>query len=271
MIRLLALDLDGTLMDDNMVIHSSRVRRAIAATQERGVVVTLATGRMLDFALPFARDLGISAPLICYQGGVIQAADSDVPLYLATMDPALMREVLEWQTQRGWHLVLYADDDVFLTERRHPDTFYRDMVGERLVWVDDLYSVLEWHRPLKFIIFVEPHEADHVETELRQRFGGRVEVARSHALIVEGNPPGVSKGDALCRLAAHLDIPQAQVMAIGDQDNDASMVAWAGVGVAMGNGSPTTKAAADWIAPPVAEDGAAVAIERFVLNPSPFR
>ena len=75
MIRLLALDLDGTLMDDDMVIHSDRVRRAIAAAQERDVVVTLATGRMLDYTLPFADDLGITAPLICYQGGLIQAPD----------------------------------------------------------------------------------------------------------------------------------------------------------------------------------------------------
>ena len=72
-----------------------------------------------------------------------------------------------------------------------------------------------------------------------------MELSRSHALIVEGNPQGVSKGDALRRLAAHLNVAQAEVMAIGDQDNDASMIAWAGVGVAMGNGSPGVKDVAD--------------------------
>jgi hydroxymethylpyrimidine pyrophosphatase-like HAD family hydrolase len=76
----------------------------------------------------------------------------------------------------------------------------------------------------------------------------------------------VSKGNALRRLAAHLSVPQVQVMALGDHDNDASMLAWAGLGVAMGDGSPGVKAVADWIAPPLAEDGAAVAIERFVLD-----
>jgi Cof subfamily protein (haloacid dehalogenase superfamily) len=265
-IRLLALDLDGTLMDDDMVIRSHSVRRAVTAAQERGVVVTLATGRMFNFALPFAQDLGITAPLICYQGGVIQAPDADDPLYRATMEPALVREVLKLRSRRGWHLVLYAGDDVFLDERQHPETFYRDMVGERPVWVDDLRTVIEQHEPVKFIVFVEPSEADGVETELRQAFRGRLEVTRSHALIIEGNPPGVSKGDALRRLAAHLGIPQAEVMAVGDQDNDTSMIAWAGVGVAMDNGSPAVKAVADWIAPPLAEDGAAVAIERFILS-----
>jgi Cof subfamily protein (haloacid dehalogenase superfamily) len=266
MIRLLALDLDGTLMDDDMVIRSVRVRRAITAAQERGVAVTLATGRMFDYTLPFAQDLGITAPLICYQGGLIQAPDADTPIYHATMELGLTHDILEWRARQKWQLVLYADDAVFLDERQYPMTFYHDMLGERLIWVDDLSTVPTQHEPVKFLVFVEPHEAEQIEAELRERFEGQLEITRSHALIVEGNPLGVSKGDALRRLAAHLGIPQAQVMAIGDQDNDIPMITWAGFSVAMGNGSPAVKAAADWIAPPVTEDGAAVAIERFVLN-----
>ena len=113
---------------------------------------------------------------------------------------------------------------------------------------------------------IEPDEAEGVLTELRQQFAGQMELTRSHAKIVEGNPLGVSKGDALRRLAEHFGIPQAEVMAIGDQENDMPMIAWAGFSVAMGNGSPAVKSAADWIAPPVTEDGAAVAIERFILE-----
>jgi len=266
-IGLVALDMDGTLMGDDLLV-SPRVRRAIGGAQERGVVVTLATGRMLDFVIPFAQDLGITAPLICYQGGLIQVLDSDHPLYRATMDPGLAREVLEWQAQHRWHIVFYAGDDVFLTEQRHPKEFYHDMIGERLVFVDDLFSVLEQHEPIKFVLTAEPAEADRIEAEMRRHFEGRMEVVRSHAMFVEGNPLGVSKEDALRRLAIHLGIPQAQVMAIGDQGNDAGMIAWAGVGVAMGDGSPAAKAVADWVAPPLAEDGAAVAIERFVLEGS---
>jgi Cof subfamily protein (haloacid dehalogenase superfamily) len=253
------------LVGDDMLI-SPRTRRDIAAAQECGVVVTLATGRMLDATLPFARDLGITAPLVCYQGGLIQTPDSDVPLYRATMESALGREVLEWQAQRGWHVLLYADNEVFALEQQYPETFYHALLGERVVWVDDLFDVIEQHTLVKFIIVAEPSEADCIEEEVRDRFGERMEVVRSHAMFVEGNPLGVSKGDALQRLAAHLNIPQEQVMAIGDQGNDADMIAWAGVGVAMGNGNPATKAVADWIAPPLAEDGAAVAIERFILD-----
>jgi len=266
MIRLLAMDLDGTLMDDDMVLRSDRVRRAIAAAQARGVVATLATGRMFDYTLPFARGLGLTAPLICYQGGLIQAPDADAPIYRATMEPGLIHAMLAWRTRHTGQFVLYADDAVFLDGHQHPTSFYQDMLGERLIWVDDLADVPEQHEPVKFLVFVEPEEAENILAELRQLFDGQMELTRSHARIVEGNPLGVSKGDALRRLAEHLKILQAEVMAIGDQDNDIPMVAWAGLGVAMGNGSPGIKAIADWVAPPVAEDGAAVAIERFILE-----
>ncbi len=263
-IRLIVLDMDGSLIGPDLVV-SPRLRRAIAAAQARGIAITLATGRMFDFVRPFARDLNITIPFISYQGGLIQAADGP-PIYRAAMDRALMREVLELSKRCGWRLVLYADEEVYLTERDRPESFYRYMLGERLVWVDDLAEVIERHEPLKFIIFVEPDEAAGVEARLREHFAGRMSIVRSHEMIVEGNPPGAAKIDALKRLAAHLGISQAEVMVVGDQDNDAEMIAWAGVGVAMGNASPAAKAVADWIAPPLEEDGAAVAIEHFALS-----
>jgi Cof subfamily protein (haloacid dehalogenase superfamily) len=266
-IGLLALDLDGTLIDERMTIPG-RVRRAVAQAQEQGVTVTLATGRMLEATVPFALDLGIEAPLICYQGGLIQALGAEEPLYRATMDPALVREVLAWHAERGWHIVLYADDALFIAERRYSESFYRNLLGENLRWGENLVSVLDHHKPVKFLFIAEPAQADLIEAAMRQRFEGRMEVVRSHARFVEGNPLGVSKGDALRRLADHIRIPQRRVMAIGDQGNDVSMIAWAGVGVAMGNGSRAAKAVADWIAPPFSENGTAVAIERFILGRS---
>lgn len=265
MIKLLALDVDGTLIDETLTIPD-RVREAVIQVHERHVTVTLATGRMLKATVPFARELQIEAPLICYQGGLIQAPNAEGPLYRAMMDPRIVRDALAWRAEEGWHAVLYADDALFIAERQYPENFYRDLLGENLHWVDDLASVLEHHEPVKFLFIADAPEANQIEAAMRRRFGGRMEIVRSHANFVEANPLGVSKGDALQRLADHLGVPQARVMAIGDQGNDVPMLTWAGVGVAMGNASPAAKAAADWVAPPFSEDGAAVAIERFILN-----
>ena len=85
-------------------------------------------------------------------------------------------------------------------------------------------------------------------------------------MFIEVVPLGVDKGAALAWLAQHFDIPREEVLAAGDQENDLAMIKWAGVGVAMGNATPPVQKVADWIAPPVTEDGAAVLLERFVLN-----
>ncbi len=265
MIELLALDVDGTLIDETLSIPG-RVRKAVHAAQRQGVIVTLATGRMLAATVPFARELGIDAPLICYQGGLIQAPDADEPLYRATMDSEVVRDALAWRGERGWHAVLYADDALFIAERRYPEDFYRRLLGENLHWVDDFNSVLERREPMKFLFIADPPEADRIEAAMRRRFDGQMEIVRSHANFVEGNPLGVSKGAALRRLADHLSIPQERVMAVGDQGNDVPMLTWASVAVAMGNASVTARRAADWIAPPFSEHGAAVAIERFILR-----
>ena len=268
MIDLVALDLDGTLIGEEMVIRAP-VRRAIRRAQESGVTVTLATGRMFDASVGYARDLTIDAPLICYQGGLVQAPDAPAPLYRAAMDPRVVREALQWRLPEAdseWHVVLYADDALFVAEKRYPESFYRDLLGTNLRWVDDLEPVLDEHTPMKFLFIADPDEADRIEAAMRRRFGERMEVVRSHAQLVEGNPLGVSKGDALRRLAEHLGVDQESVMAVGDQGNDVPMVRWAGVGVAMGNASPAVKSVADWIAPSFSEDGVAAAIERFVLG-----
>lgn len=269
MIELLAIDLDGTLIDEQMEIPDP-VREAVVQVQQEGVIVTIATGRMFEATLPFARDLHIEAPLICYQGGLIQTPGSDAPLYRATMDAGLVRQALSWTagvSDRDWHIALYADDALFIAEQRYPESFYRDLLGQNLRWVDDLDSVLRHHEPVKFLFIADPQEADRIEAAMRQRFEGQMEIVRSHANFVEGNPLGVSKGDALGRLSRHKGVDQARVMAIGDQGNDVTMIRWAGVGVAMGNGSPEAKAVADWIAPPFSAHGVVAAIERFILNP----
>jgi hydroxymethylpyrimidine pyrophosphatase-like HAD family hydrolase len=142
------------------------------------------------------------------------------------------------------------------------------LLGLELQCVDDFKEVVNDSQsdPTKFLIVAEEAECDHVQAEMDECFGQRMNIVRSHRFFVEGNPLGVNKGDALRRLTEFLSIPQRQTVAIGDQGNDVPMITWAGLGLAMGNGSKIALAAADWVAPSVSEDGAAVAIERFLLR-----
>jgi Cof subfamily protein (haloacid dehalogenase superfamily) len=177
----------------------------------------------------------------------------------------LAHEIIALSQQRGWHLTLYRDDLVYLTRFEHVHSFYDQMFSLPLRVVNDLSTAATG--PLdKFIIIAQPEEADAIVPELRQRFDGRLRIVRSHRNFVEGNPLDASKGQALAHLAARLGIPQSQTAAVGDNDNDADMVIWSGLGMAMGNAHPDLKAVADVILPPVEEDGVAVAIEKYILT-----
>jgi Cof subfamily protein (haloacid dehalogenase superfamily) len=266
--HLLACDLDGTLMGAEITI-STRVRRALAAAQARGVSVTLATGRGFPETLPFAQLLNITIPIICYQGGLIKHPLTGDLIHQATMDRQLVLDVIDLAHASDWHMLVYVDDTVFIEEYRHARSFYSDLLGEDIRRVDDLAfsAKTDGWQPAKFLIVGSDRAAsDRMQRQMEERFGGLMHVVRSHDLFVEGNPLGVDKGDALRRLAHYLNVPQERVMAIGDQGNDAPMLRWAGLGVAMGSGSEEARAAADWVAPPYSADGAAVAIERYLLS-----
>ena len=263
MYKLLACDLDGTLMDETFTF-TPRVKAAVALAMDRGVAVTIATGRAYPSALPFARELGLTLPLICTQGGLVKDPITGEVLHQAVMSLSLAHEIIALSQQRGWHLTLYADDQVYLTGLQCPRSFYDQMFGLPLHVVNELVTAITC-APAKFIIIAEPEEADTIVPELRKRFTGRLRIVRSHRNFVEGNPLDASKGRALARLAARLGIRRSQTAAIGDNDNDADMVAWAGLGMVMGNAHPDLKAIADVILPPVEKDGVAVAIEKYIL------
>jgi Cof subfamily protein (haloacid dehalogenase superfamily) len=268
--HLLACDLDGTLMGDDTIIPPG-VRQALAKVQDRGIHVTLATGRGFPETLPFARQLKIKIPLICYQGGLIKHPLTQEVLFRATMNRQLVLKVVRLAQERQWHLIVYLGDTMYIQDFRHGQRFYNDLLSRDIQQVDDLTAVVAHGRvdPAKFLIVADegaPQAADRIEEDLQQRFGTELHVVRSHLLFIEGNPLGVSKGEGLRRLAEYLALSQARVMAIGDQGNDVAMLEWAGLGVAMGNGSDAAKAAADWIAPSLDNDGVIATIERFLLK-----
>ncbi|HEY3341926.1 MAG TPA: Cof-type HAD-IIB family hydrolase [Anaerolineae bacterium] len=264
-IDLLALDLDGTLLDEQFHI-STRVTNALAEAVRCGVRVTIATGRPVGVTRPFVQAVGVNAPAICMQGGVIYDFAAEKTLHQLSLPHDLGCALTGLERQYpAWQAVVYAPDALYVSSIRYEMNFYAALLGANLTVGDDLCAALNQRDPLKILYIVPPQDAPLALCELKKVAGERAVVVQSHALFVEVNPPEAHKGAGLARLAAALGIPRERVMAIGDQDNDATMLAWAGVGVVMGNGSPASKAAADWVAPPIAEDGVAVAIERFIL------
>jgi Cof subfamily protein (haloacid dehalogenase superfamily) len=263
-IRFVVCDLDGTLVGDDLAL-SARLVRAVHRAQAQGITITIATGRGYPSMRRFAQQLGLVAPLICYQGAQIRTMDGAV-LHAATLPRKHLPPVIAYCQGSDCELTAYWQDEIYVATRMYDQAYYDRWFTLPAHQVGDLMAALPGD-PTKFIAIAPTSErANDLERDLRDLAHGQYQVMRSHAWFVEGLAAEVSKGNSVAYLARDLGFEREQVMAIGDSGNDTSMVAWAGLGVAMGNASPDVKAAASIIAPTQAEDGAAWAIERYVLG-----
>lgn len=269
MFKLIALDIDGTLVGPDLQI-SARVQQALAAVQARGVRVTLVTGRGPSPTDQFAAALGLTVPVVCFQGGLVYDCATRTILHETRLDPACLPVIVRLAQENQWNLEFETPFMVYLPAReQHPEPLLQLLSVTRWTQVNNFLTDLP-EVPHKFILSVHhPSERAALAAQARallDEHDAAITLVPSHPILVEGLPPGTTKARGLAWLAAHLGVTAADVLTIGDNDNDVSMLEWAGVGVAMGDGSPAARAAADWVAPGVAEDGVAVALERFVLR-----
>jgi hypothetical protein len=269
-IRLIALDIDGTIIGDDHLI-GPRTMAAVRAAMERDVAVSLVTGRMVSSAMRFARELGLTGPVVGYQGGLIRAMpelDSRRLGRLLMHTPlpsAIAREIVTWTRDHGMdphvnHLerfILRADDP--------GADDYSAFMGARAELVPDLVEAIR-HPVTKVLAVGVPPRPVEIAPIARAWFAGRADVTISHPRFLEFVAPGVSKGRAVRWLARRLGVPLAATLAIGDQWNDLEMLAEVGHGTAMPSAPAEVRAAARYVAPPLADEGAAAIIEQLVLG-----
>jgi Cof subfamily protein (haloacid dehalogenase superfamily) len=268
---MIALDLDGTLIDEDLVLPE-RTRRAIVAAKSRGVAVSIATGRMARSALRYANELGLTDPIVAYQGALIRAMPTASGrlgrmLLHRPLAAAVTREAIVWTRSIGLdpHLNHLERFIIRAEDARAED--YSAFLGGRAVLVDDLLAWVD--RPISKVIAVSEGPIDEaVLHAARAHFAGRADVTISHPRFLEFLAPGVSKGVAVRWLARRAGVPPGAVMAIGDQFNDLEMIAAVGHGAAMPHAPLPVTSVARYVAPPLAEQGAAQLIEELVLaNP----
>jgi Cof subfamily protein (haloacid dehalogenase superfamily) len=268
-IELIALDIDGTLIGEDLEI-GPRTRAAIAAARRRGVIVSLVTGRMVSSALKYARVLELDAPIVGYQGALIR----EMPVAGSTRLGKLLvhtplraetaRDVITWTRSVGLDPHLnHLERFIVRTDDPRADD-YSAFMGWDADVADDLLASIR-HGVSKVMAAGEPPLPTDVLAEARERFAGRADVTVSHPRFLEFLAPGVSKGRAVRWLARRHGIPLGAVLAIGDQWNDFEMLAETGHGAAMPTAPSEVRAAARYLAPPLEEEGVAQLIEGLVL------
>lgn len=268
-IRLIALDVDGTLLDDRKKLPPEN-RAALQEVVNRGVKVVIASGRMLTSIEPIERALEIDCGIIAYNGGKVVSARADGRRCLDHRPVAaeVAAELIRFSREED-HLLNFYHEDVLYAEdsprRRELMAIYagRTTAAYHITDLDRL----EGAAPTKLILLAEPAERDRLYLRFQRELAGRASVAKSEPEYMEVMAIGVDKGAALPVLARHYGVDLSEVLAMGDADNDRQLLAEAGLGVAVANAAADIRAGARRVTTRTNGQGAvAEAVERWVLG-----
>lgn len=213
------------------------VKRMVAA----GIIVIACTGRPYPGALPWVKRLGLTGPIVCYQGAQVRTLEGETLLDHGIPHDVAM-EVIQFARARDLHVQAYRDDRLIVERDRPEAHVYARHASMKVYVVRDLDLAMGPTTP-KLVIVAAPARLEALLPAARQSWSGRLNVATSTADYLEFTSVESDKASALRFLCSRLAVPQSEVVAVGDGRNDASMIAWAGLGVAV-DGSPSEVVAA---------------------------
>lgn len=270
-IKLVAIDIDGTLLNEKNQLVPATIH-AIQAADAQGVQVVLCTGRPLTGAQDYLKQLGLAnrydAHVITFNGSLVQSTTGDILVrHTLTFEDYVDIEALS--RKLGVHFHCETDQYIYTANKNlSPYTIgeaYLVKMPIRYREVSEMTSDLSIS---KGMIIDDPRLITHIQEEhlVPAEFYDRFYIVQSEPFFLEIMNKSASKGNALAELCQELGLARDEVMAIGDQGNDLTMVDFAGTGVAMGNAIDLVKEHANYVTLPNSEDGVAAAIHKFILD-----
>jgi Cof subfamily protein (haloacid dehalogenase superfamily) len=245
-----------------------RTLAALRSARDAGLHVVVVTGRMFRSVRRYLDEAGLRDPVVCYQGAVVADPETGRFLRHEPIPLELAREAIAAVEAEGYGLNCYVDDELYVAEvtaeaRRYADFQHLPLteVGPLLDWLDA--------PPTKLVTIGDPHELDALEARLKAHFDGRLYVSKSLPYFLELASPDVTKASGMDFVARHVGLSRERTVAFGDGENDVELLEWAGYAVAVANAHERVLAAADYVCPPVDEEGVAQVIEAFLAQKGP--
>lgn len=261
MIKLIALDLDNTLLEKDNEIHPKTLD-LLRACLRSGITVVIATGRLYLSAKKYAQQIGPQCKILCYNGSMV--ADADGAIIFSTALPVnTMRRIIDFCRANGLYCQFYQDHKILVEKITDGTTIDPDLANTQAIEAGNFDDYDLVPSP-KAMIVAPPRSVPHVQAKLAEYLGNSVYIAQSQPYLIEIMPAGTNKASALKLLCDRLAIDPSEVMACGDNTNDAEMIRWAGVGVAVSNSVSDLKSDAFYVASHERSLGVAEAIEKFV-------
>lgn len=249
-VKLIALDLDDTLLNDNRQIDDGNVE-ALRECAKRGIYVVLCSGRAEDAILPFVRRLDIAGTeagryLVAINGCSIFDMHQRQQIFCRKVEPEILQRTNEIAESYGFCSEVYTPSTIYYPEYNEWTRLDVDLCGLKGV-EDSNYKERLKEGYTKMLVPGEPEKLLKLQNELRAEFGERAVIFTSKPYFLEILPPNCGKGEAIQWLAHHIGIDEKTTMAFGDSMNDESMIRMCGYGVAMCNGLDAIKNIADFV------------------------
>ena len=260
--KLIVLDIDGTIRSNDHPLSDS-TRRAVEDARNAGAIVTIATGRMFPSALRAAAELNLTSPVVTYQGAHIADPVSRKVFWHRPLIPRVVNDALDALVIPDCEILAQHQDRVYVQRLTSRVEAYANRNRIQVEVVEDL-RVLAQDGITRLIVLGEDEDVARAARTLTHSFASELLVERPFPHFCEVLHPDTGKKRALERLCGMLGLPAEAAVVFGNGDEDAPMIAWAGLGVAMGDGSSAAIAASDEVAPPLADDGVAHVIQHLL-------
>lgn len=269
--KLIAIDLDGTLLMNGKSINEENIK-AIEYAKSKGVIVVIATGRVTTSGRVFADKLGLETYVISSNGARAYDIKNKKVVYEDGMDIDVAKSLTDYFETLGTYYHAYVDDVMYARYEREQLLFYTEQniglpkeLQMDIRVCDDFYDVFEKNRSKISKVMTITEDVGLLK-EVKEYLSNNKKIITmtSNWNNIEVMNSTVGKGNALMHLSDIIGIRREEVISIGDNDNDISMIKWAGMGIAMGNAIEEVKKAANDITGNCEDNGVAAAIYKYI-------
>lgn len=262
--KLLAADIDGTLLNNNREI-TERTKTAIHKAIDRGIVFTISSGRPIQGVEMITRRLEVDIPVITYNGAMIITATGKKVIYNCTMREEDVLLVERLGRERNTTIAIWSDNQLYVNRQDERAAKYSQLSGTQPKLYSDVRELIG-KGINKLLWYDEIERINTFEREMHDKVGKSVNFHTSQPFFLEFVDINASKAIALEKLGEFYGINREEMIAVGDGFNDLSMISYAGLGVAMENAPEEIKKQADFVTLSNEENGVAYLIERFILS-----
>lgn len=262
--KLIAADMDGTLLNDNREITTKTIM-AIKDAVASGVIFTISTGRPIQGVDKYNNLLNLKAPIITYNGAMIVTSDTREVLFSKTLLYKDALKILDIGNELGITMCVWAQNKLYCNIHNHLVDDYKKLSDVSPNIIDD-YDALAKSGITKILWYDQPDIISNVQIKLKDFLFDKVTYCTSKPTFLEFFNSEVSKAEAMKIIGTIFNIKREEMIAIGDGYNDLSMIEYAGLGIAMANAPEGVKQKSDYTTESSNNnDGIAEVIEKFVL------